>query len=97
MLDVTNLKNILKTKGFKSLKELSKRAGLPYSTLNYMLNGHDMYIGTLAIIARTLNEPMDSFINLSNTYVIYYEKDGEVYSKNIIANDLYEVTCSHMM
>ena len=97
MLDVTNLKNIMNAKGINSLKELAKSSGLPYSTLNYMVSGHDMYIGTLAIVAHTLNEPIESFISLFNTYIIYYEKAGKLHRKSIIANSIYEVTSCYMM
>ena len=97
MLDVGNLKKIMLAKGINSLKELSMKSGVPYSTLHYMLSGHDMYVGTIAMIARTLNEPIESFINIANTYIIYYEKEGVVHRKNIVANSLYEVTACYMM
>ena len=97
MLNVENLKIIMKAKGVNTLRILSEKSGIPYSTLNYMMNGHDMYIGTLANIANALNEPIETFINMSHAYVIYYEKEGVLCSKNIIANNLYEVTACYMM
>lgn len=97
MLDVERLKSIMKVKGINSLKELSNESGVPYSTLNYMLTGHDMFIGTLANIAKYLKEPIESFINISHKYIIFYEKEGKICYRKIKANNLYEVATRYMM
>lgn len=97
MLDAEKLLFIMKSKGIKSMKELSLKSGVPYSTLNYMINGHDMYLGTLANIAKCLKEPIESFINMAHNYIVFYEQFGEVQYKNIKANNLYEVTARYMM
>ena len=97
MLDTEKLEFIMREKGVKSLRELSQKSGVPYSTLNYMINGHDMYIGTLANIAKYLKEPLESFINMPHKYVIFYEQSGEIQHKSIKANNLFEVTARYMM
>ena len=97
MLDTEKLQYIMKCRGVKTYRELSQKSGIPYSTLNYMLGGHDMYIGTLANISRCLKEPIESFINMANNYVVFYERFGEVQHKIIKANNLYEVTARYMM
>ena len=97
MLNVENLKAVMEAKGVNSFRKLASASGVPYSTLNYMINGHDMYIGTLANIANTLNEPIETFINMSHSFVIYYEDDGIIHRRNVDANNLYEVTARYMM
>ena len=97
MLNVENLQLIMKAKGVNSLKELSIQSGVPYSTLNYMLTGHDMFIGTLANIAQSLKEPLDSLVNIPQRYIIYYQKEGTTVYRKIDANNIFEVTARYMM
>ena len=97
MLDVENLKIIMRKKGFKSLRELSKKSGVPYSTINYMIAGHDMCISTILNIANVLNEPLETLLKPSHNYMLFDDKNGKTLCRNIKANNLYEVTLLYMM
>ena len=97
MLNIEVLKEIVKAKGIKNLKEFADIAEIPYSTLNYMLSGHDMYIGTLANIANVLKEPIESLINVSHKFLILKNINGKIKTQTIYAANIYEVTAKYMM
>ena len=97
MLNVDNLQEIIKSKGIKNFKNLAKETGIPYSTINYMLGGHDMYIGTLANLSNSLKEPIESFINISHKYTILKEINGKIETQSINATNIYEITAKYMM
>ncbi len=73
ILNVGKLFELMEEKEIKSLRALSKKTKIPYSTLNYMASGHDMYVGTLVEISRFFNVPVDYLINKSYSIAVYTE------------------------
>ena len=93
MLDNKKLYTLLKEKGVKSIKQLSEVTRIPYTTLNYMLNGHDMYVSSLVELSRFLEVPVDYLINKSYGVVIY--KEGETVQTD--TTSIIEATALYMI
>lgn len=64
MLSALKLADLMREKDIKSLYELSIQTKIPYSTLNYMLSGHDMYVGTLMVIARFFEVNLEELLDI---------------------------------
>lgn len=64
MLSALKLVDLMNDKGIKSLYELSVQTKIPYSTLNYMISGHDMYVGTLMVIARFFEVNLEELLDV---------------------------------
>ena len=62
MLDADKLKELMKEKEIKNVKELSLKTGLSYTTLYYMIAGHDMYVSSLLTLSKFFNVPIDYLI-----------------------------------
>ena len=97
MLNSDKLYELMEAKGVKSLRILSHESGVAHTTLYYMINGHDMNVGTLAMLARYFKEPLDSLVNRSYQYVLLTERRGKTYSNKIKASSMYEVVAKYMM
>lgn len=78
MLNYKKLYELMQEKEVKNVYELSKQTKIPYSTLSYMMSGHDMYVGTLIELSRFFNVPIDHLINRSYGIATYSEK-GIIY------------------
>ena len=97
MLNVTKLKEIMKEKGIETMRELSDKSNIPYTTLYYIMKGHDMNVTTLKLLADFLKEPLDSLIEDECNYVLYIDDGDKVYCKHIKASSNYEVMTKYMM
>lgn len=65
MLNTKLIYELMDYKGIKSVKELSRKCKVPYTTLNYMFLGHDMYVSSIIEVAHFFNVPIDYLINKS--------------------------------
>lgn len=63
MLDVNKLWELMEEKEVKNYYTLSKETNIPYSTLLYMIEGHDMQVSTIIELSRFFNVPMDYLVN----------------------------------
>lgn len=52
-------------KEIKNIYELSKKTKVPYSTICYMIDGHDMQVSTIIELARFFNVPIDYLVSRS--------------------------------
>ena len=93
MLNVAKLRELMKEMGVRSIVDISERTKIPYSTLNYMLQGHDMQVSTLVELSKFFEVPVDYLIKKSYGIVTYTE-DGEIYHDT---TSLIEATVSSMM
>ena len=93
MLNVPKLKELMKEVGIKSIKDLSREVKIPYTTIYYMINGHDMQLSTMVELAKYFGVPVDYLINKSYKFVTYTEN----YSGVIEASSLIEATVLGMM
>ncbi len=78
MLNVDKVKELMKEKGIKSYKQLAKLTSIPYTTLYYMLSGHDMFVSSLVTLSNFFNVPMDYLIE--HYYgVMSYTNEKEIF------------------
>ncbi|MCI8497917.1 MAG: helix-turn-helix transcriptional regulator [Bacilli bacterium] len=73
MLNSKKLFELMQEKEIKNMYVLSKQTKIPYSTLSYMISGHDMYVGTLIELSRFFNVPIDHLISKSYGIATYSE------------------------
>lgn len=83
----------MNVKEVRNVYELSKVTKIPYTTLNYMIAGHDMHVSTLIELSRYFNVPIDSLINKSYGITVFREED----TINTRTSNIYEATMSTMM
>lgn len=76
MLNIVVFYELMREKEIRSIKDLSRKTKIPYTTLYYMLTGHDMYVGTLVELSKFFNVTVDYMINKSYRIVAYTE-EGE--------------------
>ncbi len=76
MLSAIKLAELMKEKGIKSMYELSIQTEIPYSTLNYMISGHDMYVGTLLIVAKFFDVSLEELLDIPYG-IVNYKENGE--------------------
>ena len=93
MLDVKKLRELMDEKDIPSYAELSRLTGIPYTTVYYMISGHDMWVSTVIELSKFFNVPMDTLINKSYGVRWY----GENSTKFINTTSLIEATVSTMM
>lgn len=74
MLDKAKLKELMGDMYIKSVRELSQKSHVPYSTLNRMFQGYDMHVSTIIELSKFFEVPIDVLIKKSYTIVSY--KDG---------------------
>ncbi len=93
MLNTEAIRELMKDKGVKSILQLSRETKIPYTTINYMLKGHDMHVGNLIELSRYFNVPIDDLINKNYGFtVITDDEEIECNTSNI-----YQATMSTMM
>jgi len=92
-MNVKKLYELMNEKDVKSLAQLSRETGICYSTLSYMISGHDMYVGTLIELSRYFNVPIDYLIN-KNFYIATYSENDCIYTDT---SSIIEATVSSMM
>ena len=90
MLDTDKLKELMKEKSIKSVKELSIQTGLPIATLYYMLSGHDMYVSSVVALSKFFNVPVDYLIKKYHG-VMCYSEEGEIFlpTSSLVESVLY--------
>lgn len=93
MLNVEKLYELMQEKDVPSVAQLSRDTNIPYSTLSYMISGHDMYVGTMIELSRYFNVPIDHLIN-KNFGIVTYSEDSYVYTET---SSIVEATVSSMM
>ena len=93
MLDCQKLYDLMDEVGVKSMRELSIRSRIPYTTLIYMRDGHDMEVSTLVTLANFFKVPADYLID--STYGVLTISDTS--SRFIHSTNLYEATVLSMM
>lgn len=78
MLNIDIIKELMREKGIKSYKQLAKLTSIPYTTLYYMISGHDMFVSSLVTLSNFFNVPMDYLIE--NCYgVMSYTNEKETF------------------
>lgn len=75
MLNLEIFRELMAEKSIKGIMELSRQAKIPYTTLLYMLNGHDMHVSTLVELAKFFGVPVDYLINKSYGILVCTEND----------------------
>lgn len=65
MLNVSKLYELMGEVEIKSLKQLSNETKIPYNTIIYMIDGHDMHVSTIVELSRFFKIPVDYLINTS--------------------------------
>lgn len=65
----------MKAKGVRNLSELSRKTKIPYTTIGYMLSGHDMHVSSLIELAHFFNVPIDNLINKSYGFTVFSETE----------------------
>lgn len=93
MLSKAKIKNLMKDRNVRTVRELSKKSHVPYSTLNRMIQGYDMHLSSIIELAKFLNVPVDNLINKG--YSIYWYSDYEVIDTD--TSNFYEVTLKMML
>lgn len=93
MLNDQKLKELMKEKNIKSKLQLAKLSKIPYSTLIYMFQGHDMQVSTLVELSKFFGVPIDHLIS-KNYGVINITEKGNSY---IDTSSIIEATVSTMM
>lgn len=81
MLNIERLYELMRDAGIETLAELCRKVKVPYTTLNYMINGHDMHVSTVLQIAKYFEVPIDDLIYRNYRLVIVRE-DGIIF-KNV--------------
>lgn len=71
------LLELMKEKDIPNMSVLARLTKIPYSTLNYMLMGHDMQVSTLIQLSQFFNIPVDYLINKPYKAVVYTENSKE--------------------
>ncbi len=85
MLNKNKLKKLMKDKYIRSIRELSNKTRIPYSTLNRMMQGYDMHVSSVIELSKFFEVPMDALISKSYG-IMSYTQDKEIYfdTTNII-------------
>ncbi len=63
MLNTEKLYELMQEKEISTLSGLSRCSGIAYTTLQYMVDGHDFYVGTVLELSKFFNVPLDYMIN----------------------------------
>ena len=93
MLNKIVLRELMNDMYIKSLRELSKRSHIPYSTLNRMIQGYDMHVSSVIELSRFFKVPLDVLINKSYKFI------GVTQDREILydTSNLMEVTLKMML
>lgn len=79
MLNIERLYELMRNRGIETLAELCRKARVPYTTLNYMINGHDMHVSTVLQIAKYFEVPIDDLI-YRNYRLITVREDETIFT-----------------
>lgn len=93
MLDVQKLGELMKEKHVKSKLQLARLSKIPYSTLIYMFQGHDMQVSTLVELSKFFGVPIDHLISKNYGVVTITEKENIF----VDTSSIIEATVSTMM
>lgn len=93
MLNTKRIIELMKEKGIRSVAALSRKAKIPYTTLNYMLSGHDMHVSSLLELSKFFNVSVDEILNKSYGVVVLKGKE-EIHLET---TNFYEAIVSTMM
>lgn len=93
MLNTKGIFELMKEKGIRSVAALSRKTKIPYTTLNYMLSGHDMHVSSLLQLAMFFGVPVDRILNKSYGIVVLKE-NTEIHLET---TNFYEAAMSTMM
>lgn len=93
MLNLKIFYELMSIKDVKSILELSRKTKIPYTTLKYMIAGHDMHVSSLIELSKFFNVPIDHLIN--KYYGITGYKEDKII--NYSTSNIYEATLSSMM
>ncbi len=70
MLNTRNLYELMREQNIETLAELSRKTRIPYTTLNYMINGHDMHVSTALQVSNFFKVPIDNIIERASRIVV---------------------------
>jgi predicted transcriptional regulator len=84
MLNLNVLHELMKEKNIHNLRVLAIEANMSYTTLRYMVTGHDMHVSTLVELSKFFNIPIDYLVNKSYGYVSYSD-DETIYTSTTSA------------
>jgi hypothetical protein len=93
MLNNNRFYELMDERGVKTISELSRLTKIPCSTLNYMLQGHDMFVSNLVELALFFEVPLEELICTSKEIVSY--TDNKVIHTG--TTNFIEATVSTMM
>lgn len=93
MLNLKKLYELMAIRNVKNVYELSKAVKIPYTTLSYMVKGHDMHVSSLVEIAHFFNVPIDDLIG-KHYGITVVSDDKEILCST---TNIYEATMSSMM
>lgn len=77
MLNICKLYELMNELDIKSLKQLSSKTKIPYSTIMYMMEGHDMHVSTIVELAKYFKVPVDYLINTSYGICVIDDKNEQ--------------------
>ncbi len=77
MLNLDKILELMNEKDIKSVAMLSRKSKISYTTLNYMLSGHDMHVSSAVELAKFFDVPVDYILN-TNYRVISIKEDEEI-------------------
>lgn len=78
MLNVKAIKELMRDMHINNVSTLARVTNIPYTTLNYMFNGHDMKVGTIIELSKFFGVPIDYLISKPYNVVVYTDKGEEV-------------------
>ncbi len=85
MLNTERVYELMQDKEIYTLSALSRSSGIAYTTLQYMLNGHDVYVGTIIELAKFFNVPIDYIVNKSyGIRVVSETKEKFINTTNLV-------------
>ncbi len=93
MLDVKKIFELMKIREVKNVYELSKVTKIPYTTLSYMIKGHDMHVSSLIELAHFFNVPLDDLVQ--KYYGIITVSDNKIVKWS--TTNIYEATMSSIV
>lgn len=93
MLDTNVIYELMEENEIKTKMDLSRLTNIPYSTIIYMLQGHDLQVSTLIELAKFFKVPADRLI-FKNYGVVAYSDEKKI---SVDTTNIIEATVSTMM
>ena len=88
MLNIIVIDKLMKEKKIKSIKELSNKSHIPYTTLIHIFSGNDLLVGTLIELAKFFEVTCDELVN-KDYEIVTYNNNNIIKHKS---TNIYEVT-----